>query len=120
MKKILLLLILPLFIACGDDDSGKDNPQYIDKSIIQGKWYNIFNDDSTVMDFGKRECISYSYDRYILHLKNTYNYGEYNITADEIYFGYAETGREYKIEDDTLFIKNVNSYLKYIKVKSPD
>ncbi|WP_163319513.1 hypothetical protein [Dysgonomonas sp. 520] len=122
MKKILTLLLLAtLFVACGDDDEKPEpepQPTYIDNKLIEGEWYWIQATDSVVYTFENNNASRKTIEKYILVQISSYDYGVYKLTDEYIY--YPERGdwkSKYYLKEDSLWIYNGDTPVKYIRVK---
>lgn len=117
MKKLLLLFTLPLFFSCSSDD---DKTVYLDNRLIEGDWYRIDQTDSIIQQFKNDRWISYTYDKYTHHLRQTLYIGDdYKLTDADIicYLKSKELSNKYILKGDTLSIKNFEFWLKYKKLK---
>lgn len=114
MKKLLILLLFPLFFACSSDDDKEPAIEYIDNSVIEGKWvwldgahtdYLIFNNDTFV-----NETI-HTYNGTLLDRRD---YGEYKLSKDRLYYMNGHVG--YDIKDNVLTLHYDNQDASYTKV----
>lgn len=118
MKNLFyILLAVLLFTSCSSDD--ENDIEYLDNSIIAGKWYWIQATDSTVLEFKNNVSTTYTYDKYIGDLENTIQSGYYKITYDRIYYPKypKDKGREYKLKENTLSILESGIWIDYKRIK---
>lgn len=121
MKKLIYTILISIaaiiFFACGSDDDEGIN--YLDNSIVEGKWCWIQYVDSHVMEFKNNVATEKIYDKYTHREKQSFNNGYYKISEDRMFFNNSNEGILYKVNKDSLFLKyaNYNEYAKYIKIK---
>ncbi len=119
MKKLATLsviLISILVLSCSSDDDEKVN--YLDNSLIAGKWFNISGTDSTTYIFEKNKGYITVIDRQTQAEKENFSYGNYKITVDAIFFDqYPNTGLLYQVNANVLSIyqNKDNAWVKYTK-----
>ena len=105
MKKLTILSVLlfsAFILSCSSDD---EKVNYLDNSLIAGKWYNISGNDSTTYIFENNQGTIKVHDRTSLAERENISYGPYKITIDAIFFdNYPNSGLLYKVNNNTLSI----------------
>lgn len=106
-----------MLFACNKDDDEKI--EVLDNRLIEGSWYYIYNSDSAVYTFSDNRAVYEYMDRYIASGGQKIDHGSYKITTDRIIFRGNDKGKIYKLESNTLYIKeggDDSSYIPYSKV----
>lgn len=122
MKKLLFLLLLPFVFACSSDKDNGPSIDYIDNSLIEGKWVFIQGTHTIYMIFEKNIWKRETYHTYDKDLIGETYFGKYKLTKDRIVLGESSKWK-YKLNDDMLSIfesadtGSGTTYIPYTKVK---
>lgn len=114
MKKLLILLLLPLLFACSSDDDKEPAIEYINNSVIEGKWVRV--------DGAYTYYVIFENNTYTMKIIHTYNEtllderdnGEYKLSKDRLYYMNGYVG--YEIKDNVLTLHYGNQDASYTKV----
>lgn len=119
MKQIaflLLLLFSVLILSCSSDD---EKVNYLDNSLIAGKWYSLSGNDSTTYIFENGKGSVNVLDRSTLAEHENLSYGNYKITVDAIFFDeYPNSGLLYRIVNSntlSLYMNKDKAWVDYTK-----
>lgn len=114
MKKLLILLLLPLLFACSSDDDKEPAIEYINNRVIEGKWVRVDGIDTNYLHFENNIYIYEVIHTYTGDVRSYRDYGEYKLTKDYIYYDGSRT--RYSIKDNIITLHYPNVDVSYTKV----
>lgn len=116
MKKLLFLLLLPFVFACSSDKDNGPSIDYIDNSLIEGKWVFVQGTHTYYRTFENNTMHDETYHTYDKDLIGETYYGEYKLSKEHIYYRTFEV--PYTLKDDVLtFTYSSGNIESYTKVK---
>lgn len=115
MKKLLLLLLLPLLFACSSDKEHEPEIDYIDNSLIEGKWVHVDGSWTRYAIFEDNIWREQTWHTYNHNLLREFFRGDYKLSKTHIYYGNDK--KAYTLENDILTYKYDGSIdISYTKV----
>lgn len=90
MKKLLLLLLLPLMFACSSDKETEPAIEYIDNNIVAGKWVSVQGAHTKYRIFENNTMRDETWHTYDKDLIGKTNWGVYKLSKEYIYYNKAE------------------------------